>query len=150
MPKENHSPSVAKRPHSIKEWEPTLTKQSFKNESNINNIMARYEKTGIVEHISAKSPQYGDFSEISDYQDNLNKVLMAEELFDSLPAKIRAEFSNDPGSFLDFVTNPENNQKMVDLGLAEPSGKPEASSKPSEKLNQEKTEVDKPDISNPE
>ena len=40
-------------------------------------------------------------------------------MFEDLPSKARTEFNNDPGTFLDFVQDPENKDKLYDLGLSE-------------------------------
>ena len=37
---------VSERPHAITEWEPSLTKQSFADECNIPNMVAKYMKRG--------------------------------------------------------------------------------------------------------
>lgn len=111
-------------------WEPegeSMTKQSFKDETNINRIMSKYQATGIVTHLNQKNPMYGDFSDVPDYQTALNLVLSANESFMQLPAKIRAKFSNDPAEFLDFVGNPDNAEELYTLGLAvRPSEAPES------------------------
>lgn len=99
--------------------EKSLTHQSFKDECDINNIMSRYAKTGVVTHVNRFQGRYGDFSEIADYQTALGIVKNAEEMFLTLPAQIRAEFDNDPGTFIEFAENPANLDRMVQLGLAE-------------------------------
>lgn len=98
--------------------EPTRTKQSFKAECDINNIMKRYEKTGIIEHVAKRPPNYGDFSDVTDYQASVNKVMEAQEGFMRLPSKVRSRFQNDPGQFLEFMNNPINIEEMISLGLA--------------------------------
>lgn len=96
---------------------PSKTHQSFKDECDINRIVARYQKTGLLPQVNSQ-PQYGDFCTSDDYQTSMNKVLHAQNSFMSLPAKVRARFENDPAKFLDFVYDPENAQELVSLGLA--------------------------------
>lgn len=97
---------------------PTLTHQSMAAECDINNIMKKWEKTGILEHKNNFNGEYGDFTNVPiDYHESMNQVLAANDMFETLPAKIRKQFGNDPGQFLDFATDPENNQKMIDMGL---------------------------------
>lgn len=93
------------------------TKQSFKQECDINTIMAKYEKTGVIEHTKSFAGHYGDFSDIKSYQEALDAVIAAEEMFMGLPAQARAKFANDPGKFLDFVEDPSNVEEMGRLGL---------------------------------
>lgn len=111
---------LKKRKHAILFTEPSLTKQSLINETNINCIMRRYETTGIIDHIADKQPLFGDFSNLDDYQTQLNKVTQANDLFMSYPAAIRKMFDNDPAVFVEFCSNPENLPKLREIGLAEP------------------------------
>jgi len=94
------------------------TKQSMKDECDINQIMKKFEKTGILPDMIKTNPQYGDFSEPIEYRDSLEIVRHASEQFSNLSAKVRARFNNDPEAFLDFATNPANAEEMVTLGLA--------------------------------
>lgn len=113
----------------------SLTKQSEKDECNINKIMAKYEKTGLVNHVMSQEAVYGDFSQVTDYQDALNKINAAQALFDALPAQIRSKFENDPTLFLEFAQNPENADQLIEMGLAvpkTPDTAPETPPNPSE------------------
>ena len=93
------------------------TMQSFKDECDINQVMERHRKTGIVNQ-STERPQYGDFSNVGSYQDALNTVLLADEMFAELPSKIRGRFENNPQAFLDFCENPDNEAEAIELGIA--------------------------------
>lgn len=98
--------------------EATLTKQSFKDECDINNILKRFERTGQLPELIKQNPQYGEFADAPAYQDALNLVLHAQEQFDALSSKVRERFNNDPTKFLEFASNPQNGEEMVRLGLA--------------------------------
>jgi len=100
------------------------TKQSEAQACDINHILRRYAKTGIVEHLNRYGGDYGDFTGVQDYQDSLNQVLAAREAFGSLPAKLRRRFENDPASFLAFVSDPANREEMMELGLLKPASTP--------------------------
>lgn len=125
--------------------QPSLTKQSFRDEANINNIMARYEQTGIVDNITTATPHYGDFSDVTSYQDALNKINAAQALFDALPAQVRQKFENDPTLFLEFAQNPENYETMVAMGLAAPKT-PETASEAPQDQNSDKGPQDPANI----
>lgn len=101
----------------------TRTKQSFKDECNINNIMARYQKTGVVTHVNEQKPEYGFAPEI-DLQNALNLVQKANEQFAGLPSKIRQRFQNNPREFLAFCENPDNRSEAALLGLLQESDTP--------------------------
>lgn len=93
-----------------------MTKQSFKAECDINNILARYQKTGILEYVQEKQPQYADVTGL-DYQNALNIVIEAEQLFNEIPANIRKKFGNDPTEFLGWIQNPANEQEAIEAGF---------------------------------
>lgn len=107
--------------------EKSRTKQSFAAECNINNIMKKYQKTGVLEHIARHAPTYGDFTPI-DYKQAMETVAEANSMFEELPSSVRTRFSNDPAEFLAFVEEPENIDALRDMGLAKP--KPPAPPEP--------------------
>lgn len=107
------------------------THQSFKDECDINNIMRKFQKTGVLPDMIKQNPQYGDFSSLPDYQASLDLVMKAQLQFQSLASHVRERFSNDPAKFLEFATDSKNMKEMVRLGLAvkrEPEGNLDASS----------------------
>lgn len=95
------------------------TKQEFKDESDINNIMARYMRTGLLDNVTSKLPQYADLDGQT-FNDAMQIVAESKSLFEELPSKIRNEFENDPAKFLDFCHNPENRPRMAEMGLLRP------------------------------
>lgn len=95
---------------------PSRTKQSFRDECDINNILRKFNVTGQLP-IGSVQPQYGDFSGITDYQSALNAVMAAQDSFLALPAKVRAKFDNDPALFVEFASNEANKDEMKALGL---------------------------------
>ena len=94
------------------------TKQSFKKECDINNIMSKYEKTGIISHCRQHGGEYGDFIAAPDYHTAMTEITRAEEMFMAIPAGVRAKFGNDPAAFLAFAQDPENLEEMREMGLA--------------------------------
>lgn len=95
-------------------------KQSFKEECDINNILAKYQETGAITHANNRHADYG-FATSLDFHESMDLVLKAQEMFDELPSSIRAKFGHSPGAFLDFAQDPENAQEMADMGLSEPT-----------------------------
>lgn len=96
---------------------PSKTKQSFKDECDINQIMKKFEKTGILPDLIKTNPVYGDFSDPKTYQESLNLVHHAQEQFSNLSSKVRERFNNDPQKFLEFTSNAENADEMAKMGL---------------------------------
>lgn len=96
----------------------SMTKQSFKRECDINVLLAKYRKTGFIDHLAKHSGDYADLPAGQSYHDAMNLVLDAQESFMQLPSEIRNMFKNNPAEFLDFVDDPANAEKLVELGLA--------------------------------
>jgi len=106
--------------------EPSMTKQCFKKECDINNILAKHDKTGLISHVNKHDGNYGDATAV-DFHEAMNTITIAEQMFAELPSSTRKRFENDIPAFLDFVQNPDNAQEMVDMGLATTSAKVEVS-----------------------
>lgn len=106
------------RPNPLVFDEPTQTRQAFKDECDINNILKRYEKTGTLPDLIKQNPQYGDFSTAGTFQESLEIVRHSERQFSALPSAVRERFGNDPAKFLEFATNKQNNEELVKMGLA--------------------------------
>ena len=98
---------------------PSMTQQQFKDECDINKIMDRYLRTGILsDPLNTRGPgTYADFTEMGDYMENMNKVVEAREMFESLPAKVRERFANNPANMIEFVLDSSNKDEAIKLGL---------------------------------
>lgn len=86
--------------------DPSATLQSFRDDADINCIIARYENTGVLVDPTvpvSRTPEFGDFSELPTYQEAQNVIVAAHNAFDALSAKIRERFGNDPAAYFDFV-----------------------------------------------
>lgn len=93
------------------------TKQAMKDETDINRIVDRFARTGLVTHLAKGSPQYLDVAEVGDYRTAIQRVRDTEVFFEGLPAKIRSGFGNDPAMFLDFMCDPNNEAAAREMGL---------------------------------
>lgn len=99
--------------------EPSLTKQSFADEADINNIVRRFSLTGQLPTDLAV-PQYGDFVDVVDYHSAMLQVRKSQEAFMELPAQVRSRFHNDPGELVDFVSDDKNRAEAEKLGIVLP------------------------------
>ncbi len=97
----------------------SLTKQSESASCDINKIMSKYLKTGLISHGVQYAGEYG-FADSVDFHSAMNTVRKAEQMFADLPAQARERFGNDPGSFLDFCGDEDNREEMFELGLMDP------------------------------
>jgi len=120
-----------------------LTEQNHKDETDINQIVRKYNKTGLIDHLNQFEKQYGDMTGY-DYQDAMNTVAAANTMFEGLPSAIRNKFDNDPAKFINFVDDEANADKLVEMGLAKPKVSTlvdEGSKEPVEAVKTAETEV---------
>lgn len=118
------------------------TKQDFAEECDINNILAKYVKTGVLAHANKYAGQYGDATG-HDFQSAMETVTNAQTMFEELPAKIRERFGHNPAEFLDYVADPENIPEMESLGLINPRPQEEPKNPSEEPRGAKKTTADK-------
>ncbi len=90
------------------------TKQSFKNSTDINKILHKAQKTGVISHLAKHQAFYGDF-ESFDFHDAQNTLARAGTMFNELPSEVRSEFNQSPQEFFDFVNDPVNQGKLAEL-----------------------------------
>lgn len=103
----------------------SMTRQEFAEECDINYLIDRYEKVGVISHMNATPPQFLDVSEVPDLLEAQRILAAAGEAFMTLPAKVRREFDNDATQFVMFAQDPANVAKMREWGLAAPEKAPE-------------------------
>lgn len=101
----------------------TLAQQQFKDEVDINTIVERFGLTGQLPD-DVRTPQYGDYEGVFDFQTAMNAVREAQENFMELPAKTRARFHNDPQELLEFLDEEQNRPEAVKLGLVKEAQAP--------------------------
>jgi phage internal scaffolding protein len=101
----------------IPEDEPVLTEQSHKKEVDINNIVRKHGMD-LIRKVAAMQEFEFDMNPHNDFQEMMNAMIKAKESFSSIPSEIRKQFDNDPAAFMDFVRNEENQQQLIDWGLA--------------------------------
>lgn len=121
----NTAYSKKRRVYAPDNGDPSHAKQSFRDECDINKIMASYQKTGAVTHFAKHQPSYQICSGQS-FHEAMNLCLDAQTMFDDLPATLRSKFMNDPSQFLEFVQNPDNAAEMIELGLSNAKPQPPA------------------------
>ena len=98
--------------------EPSLTKQAMQDDCDINNIVARYERDGVLTHVTNMEAEYG-FCDGMTFTEAMITVTKAQSMFMELPSELRERFENDPAKFLDYVDNidAQNAQEAFELGL---------------------------------
>lgn len=117
--KYNYDMNFASKRAGLSCTDASRAQQQFADECNINTIVERFGITGQLPQ-DLRMPLNEEFLEVWDYQSALNKLMEAESAFMQMPADIRAQFQNDAGKFVDFVTNKENLDQCRKWGLAVP------------------------------
>lgn len=97
------------------------TKQSFRDEVNINSIVKKYFKTKDRSLLEAKEIFYADFSQDVDLASAYLAIDKAESNFMELSAETRAYFDNDPVKFFETFRDPDKIKNLPEeLGLVKP------------------------------
>lgn len=87
------------------------TKQAFADETDINRILARAQKSGTISHINQNKAEYGDFAGIDFFETQL-QLARGREIFDDLPSEVRKEFDQNPTAFYAYVNDPANEDRL--------------------------------------
>ena len=98
---------------------PGKTKQEFKDECDVAKKLERAQRAGLLDDLlTPKNPLvYADVSNIGSFQEMAQMVRDANAAFESLPAKVREYFDNDPEKLIEFVADKENLEEAKKLGL---------------------------------
>lgn len=101
--------------------EKQLTEQSHKAEVDINNIIRKNAGNAeLIAKTAALTKFVYDDVTTNNFEEMMNQMINARDTFASVPSHIRKQFGNDPAVFMDFVYNPDNKDKLVEMGLANP------------------------------
>lgn len=90
------------------------TKQEFKDECDVELIVARFKRTGMVDHLQRGVPQFMDVSEVGTYRELVERMREAEAYFLGLPAEVRARFENDPARYVELLAG-ESGPELEEL-----------------------------------
>lgn len=93
-----------------------LTDQSFKNDADINVIVERFNKTGILPTIERKS-YFADVTEIPTLEQAFDIVDKAREQFGKLPAEVRRKMGDNPANLENFINDEDNAEFLKKHGV---------------------------------
>ena len=99
------------------------TKQEFRDECNINNILAKFQRTGRIEHMNKHQPTYGDATG-GDFAEAMRIVSHGLTLWEDLPSSLKEKFKTVEG-FLDYVSDPDNQGELPHVLEGRPPAEPE-------------------------
>ena len=113
----NITPEKYRRPVRYTSDKPSRTEKAHAEDVNIHNILKRFERTGVVEHINRFQGTYADYIDAPSYQEAMQQIAEAKTMFESVPARIRADFGNDPAAFIAFMQDPNQREAIEAYGL---------------------------------
>lgn len=93
-----------------------FTEQNHKKECDVNLIIKKYDRDGLITHVSRFKGQFGDMT-ANDFTDMQNKIRSAVNMFNDLPSETRNRFDNSPAELLRFMENPDNRDKAIEYGI---------------------------------
>lgn len=97
-----------------------FTEQQYKDTCDVNKIIQKYDKHGLITHVSSIEAKYGDMTG-ADYKTAMDLVVNMRTMFNELPSEIRKRFDNSPEKYLNFMEDPANRKEAIDLGLINPN-----------------------------
>lgn len=107
-----------------------MVKRSFLKDADINFIMKKYQKSGLLVdplNPGSRRPMFGDFSNVGDFHALSGTIARVDREFGSLPASLRNRFGNDPHLLIEFLADSKNDEEAFKLGL---KVRPKAEPKP--------------------
>lgn len=111
---------------------PTMTQQHYKDECDLNQILARHKGAGELSAIqmrqllaqsaavtptSPRLPQFADYSNLPDFSEIKRSFIKASRAFAEVPVNVRMQFGNNPEIFYNVLTDPKQHQRLRDAGL---------------------------------
>lgn len=111
------------------------TQGFYRDECNINNIVATYRRSEDPALLNPRQaqPVYADLPDETDLHSSLNKVQAATSAFNALPAAIRERYGNNAVNFVAALGNPSETAFLIEQGVLDapvrPSAAPSAENK---------------------
>lgn len=98
-----------------KDYSDGMTKQSFKDSTDINKIIAKSQVSDGLSHaMKYDKAQYGEFTGV-DLLGAFQQIERAEKIFSDLPSEVRREFDQDAFKFAAFASDPANINRLETL-----------------------------------
>lgn len=84
--------------------------------TNVQTLLEPARKKGLLDAVTRYEGEMDDIP-AKTYEQAMNTVAQAQQMFDAMPAHVRNRFANDPKQFLEFTHNPKNAEEMKAMGL---------------------------------
>ncbi len=90
------------------------TKQSQRDECDINKLLERYQRDASLGHLEKYQGVYGNYADY-DFENHVTKIAEMQTIFEQLPAEVKKDFGQKPDKFFEFVTDPANAERLPEL-----------------------------------
>lgn len=110
----------------------SLTIQSAKEEVDINNIVDRFTKTGLIPQIDLPA-RFGDWTNLQSWHETQSRIAETNAVFYELDPQIRMEYQNDPGRWERAVMDELQAgrlDKLKEMGIDAGTWRPEPKNDP--------------------
>lgn len=97
------------RPFAIHFTEKSRTKQSFKNQCDMNQIIQSLNRGNLLGHVTNKTPQYGNVP--ASFHEIQNAIATAKTEFEELPEELRSRFEGVE-DYVDALIDPERQDEF--------------------------------------
>lgn len=100
---------------------PSMAEQHSAHETDINHLISKFQPDQLQAYLNLRNqmrPEITDhdFSREPDMQNAKNEIYRLKQAYADLPEEITNNFRSLP-EFLKFIDNPQNEEKMIKLGL---------------------------------
>lgn len=96
----------------------SMTHQECARDCDVNYIMQKYVETGVMPSGTRLPIDGAIMSSVGqDFQAIMDSMVQARQEFESLPAKLRDRFANDPARLVAFLGDSANRDEAIKLGL---------------------------------
>lgn len=116
------------KPHS----KPRAAKQAPGKEMDINNIVKLAGRMGAIPHAHQRPPMYLDLTGLGTFHSALTLVTRANQVFNSLPSKVREACGNKVEGYVSLLTDKKRRDQAISLGLIPPDKSPQKGDKKAE------------------
>lgn len=93
-----------------------MTEQNHKDQCDVNKIIKKYDKNGIISHVSSMKAEFGDCPAV-EYKEMQDRLVKMQGEFNKLPASIKKRFGNNPFSLIAFMDDAGNRDEAIKLGM---------------------------------
>lgn len=97
--------------------ERSLTKQSFKDQADVNLVVRRYATEGTLPYVNPRPGVFGDVSGAVQLQEAIELVRDANDSFQGLPSSVRTLADNSAVNFLQMLSTPDGVSDLQEVGF---------------------------------